>query len=273
MLTTEEKARLFRSLHQREGAFIIPNPWDVGTARLLAQLGFQALATTGAGYAFSTGRSDHMVGREEMLRHASAIAEATELPVSADLGNGFGDSPETVAETIRLAASAGLAGCSIEDAAITGSIYDQALAVERIVAAAQVGRSLRFPFTLTARCENYLCGRPNLENTIQRLQAYQQAGADVLYAPGLTTIHEIGAVVRAVDGPVNALMGLHGSRLSLKELAELGVKRVSVGSALYRAAIGAFLRAAREMSERGTFTFGEQAVSYRELNAMFGPRS
>lgn len=271
MRSQAEKARDFRALHERSSAFIIPNPWDVGTARLLARLGFEALATTSAGYAFSVGQRDGTVGRDRMMTHVGAIVSATDLPVSADLENGFGDDPDTVAQTIRIAARAGLVGGSIEDA--TGRagdpIYEQALAVERVRAAAEAARSLPFPFTLTGRAENYLVGRPDLKDTIKRLQAYQEAGADVLYAPGLADKDDIAAVVRSVDRPVNVVMGLQGVQLDLEALSELGVKRVSVGSALSRAALGAFLRAAREMREHGTFTFATEAVSYREISAMF----
>ena len=201
----------------------------------------------------------------------SASRSATDLPVSADLENGFGDSPETVAETIRLAAATGLVGGSIEDSTQRPEhpIYELELAVERIRAAAEVVRTLPFAFTLTARAENYLVGRPDLKDTIKRLQAYQEAGADVLYAPGLTSKQDIVAVVSSVDRPVNVVMGLQGVQLSLEELSEIGVKRISVGSALSRAALGAFLRAAREMKTHGTFTFADEAVSYREISAMF----
>ncbi len=267
-----EKGRVFRALHERDGAFIIPNPFDAGTARLLAHLGFEALATTSAGYAFSIGQRDNTVGREQMMVHVAAIVAATPLPVSADLENGFGDDPETVAETIRMAAAAGLAGCSIEDSTGRAAepIYEHEHAVERIRAAAEAAHALPFPFTLTGRAENYLVGRPDLDDTIRRLQAYQEAGADVLYAPGLRSRDDIAAVVRAVDRPVNVIMGLQGVQLSLADLSSLGVKRISVGSALSRAALGAFLRAATEMKDQGTFTFGEEAVSYRDLSAMFG---
>jgi len=270
-VTQAEKGRAFRALHQRDGAFVIPNPWDPGTARLLELLGFEALATTSAGSAFSAGRRDNAMGRDEVMADISRIASATNLPVSADLENGFGDSPETVAETIRLAAAAGLAVGSIEDMSRQAgrSIYEREHAVERIRAAAEAARALPFAFTLTARAENYLGGRPDLRDTIQRLEAYQTAGADVLYAPGLTSKDDIAAVVRAVDRPVNVVMGLQGVQLSMAELSAMGVKRVSVGSALARAALGAFLRAAREMREHGTFTFAADAVSYRDLNAMF----
>ena len=271
MRTQAEKASAFRALHQQDKAFIIPNPWDVGTARLLAHLGFDALATTSAGYAFSVGQRDNTVGRDRMIAHVTDIVSATELPVSADLENGFGDDPGTVAETVRLAAAAGLVGCSIEDS--TGRrddpIYGFDLAVERVRAAADVARALPFPFMLTARAENYLLGRPDLNDTIKRLRAYQEAGAGVLYAPGLTSKDDIAAVVGSVDRPVNVLMGIQGVQLSLNDLSEIGVKRVSVGSVLARAALGAFLRAAREMLEQGTFTFGDEAVSFRDLSAMF----
>ena len=265
MRTQAERASAFRALHERDGAFIIPNPWDIGTARLLARLGFEALATTSAGYAFSMGQRDSTMGRDKLIANAGAIASATDLPVTADLENGFGDDPASVAETIRLAAVAGLVGGSIEDATNRPNdpIYEYRLAVERIGAAAEAARALPFPFTLTARAENYLFGRPDLKDTIRRLQAYQEAGADVLYAPGLTSKDEIAAVVSSVDRPVNVVMGLQGVQLSLAALSEIGVKRVSVGSALTRAALGAFLRAGKEMREHGTFTFADEAVSYR----------
>jgi 2-methylisocitrate lyase-like PEP mutase family enzyme len=270
-MTQPEKALAFRALHERAGAFVIPNPWDAGSARLLAHLGFEALATTSMGFALSTGRPDYAPSREETLANASAIASATDLPVSADLANGFGDAPETAAETIRLAAAAGVVGGSIEDA--TGRpdapIYEIEQAAERVRAAVEAARALPFPFTLTARAENYLHGRRELEDTIRRLQAYRQAGADVLYAPGLTAGEEIAAVVASVDRPVNVLMGLAGVQLGLRDLAALGVKRVSVGSALYRAAMGEFLRAATEMRNLGTFDFAKAAANPREMTAIF----
>jgi 2-methylisocitrate lyase-like PEP mutase family enzyme len=270
MVTQAEKGLAFRALHERDKAFIIPNPWDVGTARLLAHLGFEALATTSAGYAFSVGRRDNTIDRDEMMAHVSAIASATDLPVSADLENGYGDDPDTVAQTIKLAADAGLVGGSIEDSfGGDGAVYEIGQAAERIRAAAEVVRSLPFRFALTARAENYLVGRNDLKDTIARLQAYQEAGADVLYAPGLKTKDEIAAVVRSVDRPVNVIMGLQGVQMSLAELSALGVKRVSVGSALSRAALGAFLRGAHEMRDHGTFNFAEDAVSYRDISAMF----
>jgi 2-methylisocitrate lyase-like PEP mutase family enzyme len=270
MLTQNEKGQVFRALHERDSTFIIPNPWDIGTARLLAQLGFEALATTSAGYAFSLGQQDNSVGREAMMAHVSTIAFATDLPVSGDLENGFGDDPETVAETIRLAAAAGLVGGSIEDASgrLDQPIYEKTHAAERIRAAAEAGRTLRFPFTLTARAENYLHGRIDLYDTIQRLQAYQEAGANVLYAPGVIAREEIAVLVRSLDRPVNVLMGLQGVQLNLATLSGLGVRRVSVGSALSRAALGAFVRAAREMRRHGTFTFAEEAIGFREISEL-----
>ncbi len=271
MPTQADKGLAFRALHARAGAFIIPNPWDVGTARLLAHLGFEALATTSMGYAFSVGQRDNTVERHPMMEHLSAIASATDLPVSADLENGFGDAPEIVAETIRLAAAAGVVGGSIEDA--TGRpddpIYEREQAAERIRAAAEAAHALPFAFTLTGRAENYLHGRPDLADTIARLQAYQEAGADVLYAPGLASEDDIAAVVRSVDRPVNVVMGLRGAPMSLAALSAMGVRRVSVGSTLCRAALGAFLRAAREMREHGTFEFADEAASSREISAMF----
>jgi 2-methylisocitrate lyase-like PEP mutase family enzyme len=271
MKTQIEKGQAFRALHQRDHAFIIPNPWDMGTARLLAHLGFEALASTSAGYACSIGVRDYAVGREAMIAHVAVLASATDLPLSADLENGFADAPAIVAETIGLAAAAGVVGGSIEDA--TGRkeepIYELALAAERVRAAAERAHSLAFPFTLTARAENYLHGRCDLSDTIKRLQAYQEAGADVLYAPGLTSEDDISSLVRSVDRPVNVLMGLPGASFNLAALSAMGVKRVSVGSALTRAAFGAFLQAAREMQQHGTFTFAEHAASSREIFAMF----
>jgi 2-methylisocitrate lyase-like PEP mutase family enzyme len=271
MLKQAEKGQAFRALHQRDHAFIIPNPWDAGTARLLARLDFEALATTSAGYAFSVGQRDNSIERPQMMAHLEAISAATDLPVSADLENGFGDSPETVAETIKLAAAAGVVGGSIEDMSRAPGhpIYPHEHAVERVRAAAEAARAFPFAFTLTARAENYLAGRPDLKDTIQRLQAYQEAGADVLYAPGLSSKDEIVALVQSVDRPVNVVMGLQGVQLSRDELSAIGVKRISVGSALSRAALGAFLRAAREMREHGTFTFAQEAASYRDISALF----
>jgi len=268
------RAEAFKSLHARPGIFAIPNPWDAGSAKMLATLGFEALATTSAGFAFSVGRPDAegAIGRAETLANVRAIVGATSLPVSADLENGFGDDPETCAETILLAAAAGLVGGSIEDA--TGRsedpIYSYDLSIARVKAAVKAAQSLPFPFVLTARAENLINGRADLPDTIRRLVAFADAGADVLYAPGLKTREEIEMVVRAVaPKPVNVVMGLSGPSLSLDALASLGVKRVSLGSSLARAAYGAFLQAAREVREKGTFDFARTAVPYAEINAMF----
>ncbi|SIT46727.1 putative carboxyvinyl-carboxyphosphonate phosphorylmutase [Paraburkholderia piptadeniae] len=271
MTSQADKARAFRALHEASDPFVIPNPWDIGSARLLEALGFKALATTSAGYAFSRGLPDNAVGREQMIRHLADLAPATNLPVSADLENGFGDAPEDAAETIRQAAAAGVVGGSIEDA--TGRagdpIYAHGLAVERVRAAVEAARALPFPFTLTARAENYLVGRPDLADTIRRLQAFQEAGADVLYAPGLKTREDIAAVVSSVDRPVNVLMGMAGMPFSVEELAQMGVKRISVGGALARAALGAMMRAAKEMLERGTFTYTSEAATMKEITDLF----
>ncbi|MFZ5558222.1 MAG: isocitrate lyase/PEP mutase family protein [Pseudomonadota bacterium] len=274
MTTQAERARAFRALHERPGIFAIPNPWNAGSARMLQALGFEALATTSAGFAFSIGKPDveGAVTREETLANAREIVNATPLPVSADLENGFGDEPAVCAETIRLAAAAGLVGGSIEDATgrAADPIYAFDHALARVKAAVAAARSLHFPFTLTARAENFLNGRPDLPDTIRRLKAFAAAGADVLYAPGLKTVEDIAALVRAVaPKPVNVVMGLAGAAFSLAELEQLGVKRVSVGSAFARAAYGAFLRAAREVKEQGTFSFAADAVPYAEINALF----
>jgi 2-methylisocitrate lyase-like PEP mutase family enzyme len=267
------KGATFRALHEQEGAFIIPNPWDVGTARILVAMGFRALATTSAGMAFSLSVPEGRVSREDTLRHCRTIVAATPLPVSADLEKGFGDSPEDVVGTIRAAAGVGLAGCSIEDH--TGRredpIFAFGLAVERIEAAAEACRALPDDFILTARCENFLWGRPDLDDTIKRLQAFEAAGADVLYAPGLRDLDAIRTVCGALRKPVNVVMGLPGATFGVAELAAAGVKRVSVGSALARLAYGSVVRAAREMTTQGTFRFADDAMGFAELEAFFTP--
>ena len=275
MKTQAEKGTEFRELHHRDLAFIIPNPWDAGTARLLEHIGFEALATTSAGYAFSVGKGDGEIGRDELIKHVGELAAASDLPVSADLENGYGDDPASAAATIRLAAEAGCVGGSIEDVSSRGGdtvIYDIEHAADRVRAAIEAARSLDFTFTLTARAENYIAGNPDLTDTIKRLQAFQEAGADVLFAPGIVTREDISAVVTSVDLPVNVIMGLQGVTLTLDELSELGVKRVSVGSALTRAAYGEFLRAAQEMKDHGTFTFADKAVPYSDVTAMLAGR-
>jgi 2-methylisocitrate lyase-like PEP mutase family enzyme len=268
-----DKARIFARLHE-QGTFVIPNPWDVGTARILAGLGFQALATTSAGMAFSLGRRDGAVTRDEAMAHMRSIVEATPLPVSADMENGYGHDPSYVAETIRMAAAAGLAGGSIEDSTgdPAGPIYCKEHAVARVAAAVEAARGLSFPFTLTARAENFLHGHPDLDDTIDRLQAYEAAGADVLYAPGLRDLEQVRKVCQAVNKPVNVLAGMPGSSMSVAELESVGVRRVSVGGLLTRTALGAFLKAAQEIKDHGTFTFAAGAVSSKELAPFFPGR-
>ena len=273
MRTQAEKAAAFRALHERPGAFIIPNPWDAGTAKLLASLGFEALATTSLGLSNSLGRPDGagVVSREEVLDNCRLIAAATDLPVNADLENGYAHEPRAAAEMIRLASEAGIVGGSIEDA--TGDpqnpIYDFALAVERVQAAVEMGRSLPVPFVLTARAENLLHGRLDLDDTIRRLQAFEKAGADVLYAPGLRDIPTIRTVVRAVGKPLNVVMSAADPAITQAQLAEAGVKRISVGGALSRLALAAFLKGAREMKDAGGFTWVRDTVPTKDLKAVF----
>jgi 2-methylisocitrate lyase-like PEP mutase family enzyme len=271
MTTQAARGERFKALHERAGAFVIPNPWDMGSARILADAGFEALATTSAGLAFSLGRADGRVTREEKLAHCRQICEATDLPVSADLEKCFADEPAGVAETIRLAAATGLVGGSVEDA--TGDpakpIYDFDFAVERVRAAVAAARSLPFPFTLTARAENLLRSKRDMADTIRRLQAFEAAGADVLYAPGLSTLEEVRAVVSAVKKPVNVLVVASANEFNAASLAAAGAKRISVGGTLSRVAYGAVLAAAREMKDKGGFSFTFDGVSNKELNALF----
>lgn len=267
-----DKALSFKNLHQGPQPLVMPNPWDVGTARVLASMGFKALATTSAGLAFAFGRKDaeNALSRDEILRNAHDIVNASDLPVSADLENGFGDTPDAVAETIRMAVAIGLVGGSIEDA--TGRqespIYAFDHAVERIAAAAEVVRGLPFPFMLTARAENFLNGRFDLDDTIRRLQAFEAAGADVLFAPGLPDAEAIRLVCASVSKPVSVVMGLKGTTYSVSQLGDLGVRRISLGSSLSRAAWGAFMRAAQEVQSMGTFSFSDQAIPFDVVNGM-----
>ena len=273
MNTQAQKAAAFRALHGRDGAFIIPNPWDAGTARLLTALGFEALATTSLGFANTLGRADGSgaVSRAEVLANCAEIVGATHLPVSADLENCYAHEPRAAAEMIRLAAEAGVVGGSIEDA--TGDaqqpIYDFDLAVERVHAAAEMARSLPFPFTLTARAENFLHGRRDLDDTIRRLQAFERAGADVLYAPGLRDLATIATVASSVTKPLNVVMSPADPTLTAAQLAKAGVKRISVGGALSRLALASFLRAAHDMKEQGRFTWIADTVSAKELKRLF----
>ena len=266
----QEKADRFRALHDGPGAFVIPNPWDVGSARILAGLGFQALATSSAASASALGRRDGTLTREAVLAHSRLIVDATDLPVSADLERGFGEAPEVIAETVRLAAGVGLVGCSIEDA--TGDqdrpLFDIGLAVERIAAAAEAARALPFPFMLTARAHNFLYAAPSLDETIRRLQAFERAGADVLFAPGLPDLEAVRTVCTAVSRPVNFMVGIKGKSFSVAELAAAGVRRISLATSLYRAAMTGLLSAANEVKDTGRFDFLDRCVTTPELNKL-----
>jgi len=267
MATQNEKAVRFRALHEGPDVFVIPNPWDAGSARVLAGLGFQALATSSSASANTLGRRDGHVTREEALTMAHAIVMATDLPVAADLEKGFGDSPAVVAETIRLAAGAGLVGGSIEDATGDGRkpVYDLGQAAERVAAAAAAARALPFPFTLTARAENFVRDCPDLDDTIKRLQAFEKAGADVLFAPGLPDLTAVRAVCAAVSKPVNFMVGIKGGSFSVAELAAAGVRRISLSTSLYRAAMTGFLAAVREVKGKGTFGYLDHTLTTPEF--------
>lgn len=270
MTSQPEKARAFRALHERPGLFVIPNPWDAGSARILAGLGFEALATTSAGFAASNGLADYNVTRDMKLAHIRVLAAATSLPLAGDLENGFGHSPEDCAETIRLSAEAGLVGGSIEDYSgeAAAPIYEIAAAADRIRAAAEAARSLPHDYVLTARAENYLHGNPDLGDTIARLQAYQEAGADVLYAPFLPTMDDIRSVLASVDRPVNVLMGPVAGFVPMAELETAGVRRVSMGSALSNVAYRALIAAGRELLGPGTLEFLKGPGAGESLTAL-----
>jgi 2-methylisocitrate lyase-like PEP mutase family enzyme len=263
----KEKAARFRALHERPGVFIIPNPWDVGSARILAGFGFEALATSSAASACAVGLRDGELTRDAALAHARMIVNATDLPVSADMERGFDDAPEAIAETIRLAADAGLVGCTIEDT--TGHqdkpLYDFSLAVERIAAGAQAARALAFPFVLTARAHNLMYANPNLDETIKRLQAFERAGADVLFAPGIPDLHAVRAICTALSKPVNFMVGIKGKSFSVAELAGAGVKRISLATSLYRVAMTGFVEAVSEAKNSGQFLFAERCLSTQDL--------
>jgi 2-methylisocitrate lyase-like PEP mutase family enzyme len=273
LATQSDKANRFRELHDGPDAFVIPNPWDAGSARVLAGLGFQALATSSGACAGILGRRDGQVTREEALAHARAIVAAVDLPVSADLEKGFGDAATVVAETIRVAAEVGLVGGSIEDA--TGDqdkpLYAIGYATERVAAAVQAARALPFPFTVTARAENFLRGNPNLDDTIKRLQAFEQVGADVLFAPGLPDLAAVRAVCAAVSKPVNFMVGIRGKSFTVPELAAAGVRRISLATSLYRAAMSGLLDAAREVKDKGTFGYLDRSLTTPELNSFMQP--
>jgi 2-methylisocitrate lyase-like PEP mutase family enzyme len=264
-----DKAARFRALHEAPKAFVIPNPWDAGSARILAGLGFQALATSSGASAGILGRRDGKVSRDEALAHARAIVEATDLPVSADLEKGFGDAPSAAAETIRLAAAVGLVGGSIEDA--TGHkdrpLFDIGPATERVAAAVQAARALSFPFTLTARSESFLRSNPDLDDVIKRLQAFEKAGADVLMAPGLPDLAAVRAVCAALSKPVNFMAGIKGRSFTVAALEAAGVKRISLATSLYRAAMTGLVDAAREVKDMGTFGYLDRSLATPDLNA------
>jgi 2-methylisocitrate lyase-like PEP mutase family enzyme len=267
-----EKAEAFQALH-RSGTFVMPNAWDGGSARILGGLGFGALATSSGASAATLGRLDGNISRDEMLAHVRVIVAATDLPVSADLEKGFGDAPAVVAETIRLGAMAGLVGGSIEDA--TGDaktpLYDITQATERVAAAVEAARALSIPFTLTARAENFLRGNPNLDDTIRRLQAYERAGADVLFAPALPDLNAVRAVCASVQKPVSFMAGMRGKSFTVPELAEAGVRRISLATALYRAAMTSLMSAAREVKEQGTFNFLDQTLTSSDISRYLLP--
>ena len=276
MTRQTDQAEAFRQLHAKGSCFVIPNPWDFGSARLLEHLGFKALASSSAGFAFSIAKSDLSISKSSLLTHLAGMCQATSLPVSADLQNGFGNDPEDMAVTILQAAKTGVVGGSIEDASGDegNPVYPLELAAERIRHAAVAARSLGFKFTLTARAENHLYGRLDLKDTIRRLQAYQEAGADVLFAPGLKTREEISQVLRSIDRPLNVLAGISGMTLGVADLAQLGVTRISLGGSLARAAYGALLRAATEVQAQGSFGYLRDAASGKELNEIFSqPRA
>lgn len=270
MRTQLEKADLFRALHERPGAFIIPNPWDAGTAKLLAALGFEALATTSLGLANMLGRAT--VSIEMILQNCCEIVAATDLPVSVDLENCGADTPKLAAEAIRLAAETGAVGGSIEDSGGDAQkpIYEFSLALERVQAAVEVARSLPIPFTLTARAENFLHGRKDVDDTIKRLQAFEAAGADVLYAPGVYDLATITTIVSALKKPFNLVMGFADPTLTVEQLSAAGVKRISVGGALSRIALATFLKGAHEMKDKGSFTFVRDMAPIKEIRGAFG---
>ncbi len=271
MLTTEQKRSRFRELHERDEVFVIPNPWDVGTSRILASKGFEALATTSAGMSFALGIPEGTGSLAQTLDHCRLLVSSADLPVSADLENGYGASPADVSSCILAAAETGLAGGSIEDHTRDKKrpIYDFNHSVERIAAAVEAGRSVSDNFIVTARAENYCWRRFDLDDTIKRLQAYEAVGADVLYAPGLPDIEAITQVCASLKNPVNVVMGMAGTTFTVAQLQEAGVKRISVGSALARAAFGAFVRAAAEIQDPGTFAFSDQAIGFAEMDAFF----
>ena len=264
-----DKAKKLRALHEAPGSFVIPNPWDGGSARVLAGLGFEALATSSGAKAGVLGKRDGKVNREEALANARQIVEACDLPVIADLEKGFGDAPDAAAETIRQAAGIGLVGGSIEDA--TGNkdkpLYDVEEAAARVAAAVKAARALPFPFVLTARAEGFLRGRADLDDVIKRLKAYEAAGADVLFAPGLPDLAAVKKVCSSIGKPFNFMVGIKGRSFSRAELEAAGVKRISLATSLYRAAMTGLVNAAKEVKDKGTFTYLDTSIPTPDLNA------
>ncbi|MBP0905063.1 isocitrate lyase/phosphoenolpyruvate mutase family protein [Mariniflexile gromovii] len=265
MKSQNEKAELFKKIHNDTSTFIIPNPWDVASAKILTYFGFKALATSSAAHAFSEGAYDNSVPINDILTHLQKIVSATDLPVSADLGNGFYKNPKKIFETIKLSVTTGIVGASIED--VNGnSAYSIELSTERITAAVEAVKSLDFPFTLTARSDNYIIGNQDLKDTIKRLQAYQNAGADVLFAPGIQTIEEVQSILYEIDKPLNVLIGIKGSLLNYEDLSKLGVKRISLGASLYRNAMTSFVDTIKQISQTKNFSYAQKSISSNELN-------
>jgi 2-methylisocitrate lyase-like PEP mutase family enzyme len=265
MISQQEKAVQFKKLHDDKSTFLIPNPWDIASAKILEHFGFKALATSSAALALTNGVPDNSLSLEMTLIHLKEIVSATELPVSADLGNGFFDKPENIYDTILKASETGIVGASIEDTN-SNKCYPFELAVERIKAASEATKSLNFPFMLTARAENYFIGNPNLEDTIKRLQAYQTAGADILFAPGIILKEDIQSIISSIDKPLNVLMGIKGANMNLEVLSELGVKRVSLGASLYRTTMNSFIETIQQIKKTEQFDFAEKSISSQELN-------
>jgi 2-methylisocitrate lyase-like PEP mutase family enzyme len=273
MATQREKSKVFAELHARPGAFLIPNPWDAGSAKILTALGFEALATSSGACAGTFGRRDGRVSRSEALAHARAIVEASDVPVAADLEKGFGDAPEDAATTIQEASAVGLVGGSIEDASGDPQkpIYDLGHATDRIIAAVSAARGVPFKFMLTARAENFIRGNPDLEDTIRRLKAYEKAGADVLFAPGLPDVEAVRRVCASLSRPFNFMAGIKGKSFAVADLTAAGVKRISLASSLYRAAMTGLLEAANEVKDQGTFSYIDRSLVTSDLNRFLEP--
>lgn len=268
MKSQYKKAVLFKKLHDEKSTFIIPNPWDIASTKILAHFGFKALATSSAAYSFSQGVADNQLPIDKVLQHLQEIASATDLPVSADLGNGFYDTPEKIFETIKKAAKTGIVGASIED--VNSKIaYPLEFATERITAAVEASRKLDFPFMLTARADNYFIGNPDIKDTIKRLQAYQDARADVLFAPGIKTLEDIQSILHEIDKPLNVMMGIKGSDLNFDDLSNSGVTRISLGASLYRNAMTTFIETIKGINENGKFDYADESISANELNKLF----